>query len=245
MDYGRLNLEDFSSGQLLLIDKPLSWTSFDAVSKVRYVIRKKFGLKKFKVGHAGTLDPLASGLLIICTGKFTKRIAELTLENKTYTGTFQLGATTPSYDLETKPENHQSTDHLTGEMIVDAVNQLTGPIMQLPPIFSAKKVDGKRAYISARKGKEVKLEPRPVVINKFEVDTSNLPEVRFEVECTKGTYIRSLARDLGKLVGCGAHLTELRRISIGKYSVEGAMDPHEFERIVRGANQDVQNPLET
>ncbi|MEM9052565.1 MAG: tRNA pseudouridine(55) synthase TruB [Bacteroidota bacterium] len=239
IDYGKMSLEEFSSGQLLLIDKPLTWTSFDAVSKIRYVIRKKFGLKKFKVGHAGTLDPLATGLLIICTGKFTKRIADLTLKNKTYTGIFLLGSTTPSYDLETETENHQSTDHVTSEMVTAAVKQLTGPIMQMPPIFSAKKVDGKRAYISARKGKDVKLDPRPVIIEKFEVDTSNLPEVRFEIVCSKGTYIRSLARDLGELVGCGAHLTELRRTKIGDFSLEGAIDPNQFEQAVRGSLEDV------
>jgi tRNA pseudouridine55 synthase len=230
----KLSLEDFSSGQLLLIDKPLTWTSFDAVAKTRYCIRKKFGLKKFKVGHAGTLDPLATGLLILCTGKFTKKIADLTLENKTYTGTILLGATTPSYDLETEPENFQNTDHLTAEMVTRAVEKLTGAIMQLPPIFSAKKVDGKRAYVSARKGKEVRLEPRPVIVSKFEINTSKLPEVGFEIECSKGTYIRSLANDLGELIGCGGHLTQLRRTKIGEYSVEDAISPLDFEEAVLG-----------
>lgn len=238
-DYGKMSLEEFSSGQLLLIDKPLKWTSFDAVSKIRYVIRKKFGLKKFKVGHAGTLDPLATGLLVICTGKFTKRIADLTLENKTYTGTFLLGSTTPSYDLETTPENHQSTEHVTNEMVQEAAEKLSGPIMQLPPIFSAKKVAGKRAYISARKGEEVKLAPKPVIIEKFEVDTSNLPEVKFEILCSKGTYIRSLARDLGEIIGCGAHLTELRRTKIGDYAVERAIDPMQFEEAMWDREEDV------
>ena len=239
IDYSKLTVEEFQAGQLLLIDKPLTWTSFDAVAKVRYAIRKKFNLKKLKVGHAGTLDPLATGLLIICTGKFTKRIADLTLENKTYTGTFTLGATTPSYDLETETENHRSTDQITDEMVQEAVSKMSGAIMQMPPIFSAKKVDGKRAYIAARKGKEVKLEARPVIISKFEADTSSLPEVKFEIECTKGTYIRSIARDLGEALECGAHLSELRRTKIGDYSAEKAIDPIEFQRLVQGNQEDV------
>jgi len=239
IDYGKLSVEEFQSGQLLLIDKPLTWTSFDAVAKVRYAIRKKFNLKKLKVGHAGTLDPLATGLLIICTGKFTKRIADLTLENKTYTGAFTIGATTPSYDLETKTENQQSTDHITGEMVEAAVRKMRGTIMQMPPVFSAKKVDGKRAYISARKGKEVKLEPRPIIISMFEVDTSDLPLVKFEIECSKGTYIRSIAHDLGGALGCGAHLSELRRTKIGEYSAEKSIDPIEFQHQVQGIQEDV------
>lgn len=239
IDYGALTVEDFQAGQLLLIDKPPTWTSFDAVAKVRYAIRKKFNLKKLKVGHAGTLDPLATGLLIICTGKFTKRIADLTLENKTYTGTFTLGATTPSYDLETETENHQSTDHITDDMVHTAVGKLSGAVMQMPPIFSAKKVDGQRAYVAARKGREVKLEPRPVIISKFEVDASSLPQVKFEIECSKGTYIRSIAHDLGETLGCGAHLSELRRTKIGAYSVEESIDPVEFQRAVRGVEEDV------
>jgi tRNA pseudouridine55 synthase len=239
IDYGKLTVEEFQSGQLLLIDKPLTWTSFDAVAKVRYTIRKKFNLKKLKVGHAGTLDPLATGLLIICTGKFTKKITDLTVENKTYTGTFTLGATTPSYDLETETENHQSTDHITDEMVEEAVSQMRGAIMQMPPVFSAKKVNGKRAYISARKGKEVKLEARPVIISKFEIDTSSLPLVKFEIECSKGTYIRSIARDLGATLKCGAHLSELRRTMIGDYSVKNAIDPIEFQRLVQDIREDV------
>lgn len=233
IDYGKLSVEDFQNGQMLLIDKPLTWTSFDAVAKIRYSIRKKFNLKKIKVGHAGTLDPLATGLLIICTGKYTKRIADLTLENKTYTGTFRLGATTPSYDLETETENHQPTDHITEEMVKTEVAKITGAIMQIPPVFSAKKVDGKRAYISARKGKEVKLEPRPVIISKFEVDCSSLPDVKFEIESSKGTYIRSIARDLGEALKCGAHLTELRRTKIGEYSAQNAIDPIDFQKTIQ------------
>jgi tRNA pseudouridine55 synthase len=238
-DYGKLSVEDFQSGQMLLIDKPLTWTSFDAVAKIRYAIRKKFNLKKIKVGHAGTLDPLATGLLIICTGKFTKRIADLTLENKTYTGTIRLGTTTPSYDLETETENPQPTDHLTEELVKMAVEELSGAVMQMPPVFSAKKVDGKRAYISARKGKEVKLEPRPVVISKFEVDCASLPDVRFEIEASKGTYIRSIARDLGEALKCGAHLTELRRTKIGEYSVQDSIDPVDFQHMIKVRDEEV------
>jgi tRNA pseudouridine55 synthase len=239
MDYGKLSLEDFQTGQILLIDKPLNWTSFDVVAKVRYTIRNKFGLKKFKVGHAGTLDPLATGLLILCTGKFTKKIADLTTENKSYTGTFVLGATTPSYDLETGIENEKPTDHIDAEMVREAVSKLTGPIMQKPPIFSAKKVDGKRAYVAARKGQDVKLEPRPVIISSFEVDTSGKPELNFKIEVSKGTYIRSIARDLGVLLGCGAYLSELRRTSIGEYTVVEAIDPSEFQRQMQAPKEDV------
>ncbi|MFT4770021.1 MAG: tRNA pseudouridine55 synthase [Cryomorphaceae bacterium] len=239
IDYSKHTVEEFQAGQLLLIDKPLTWTSFDAVAKVRYAIRKKFDLKKLKVGHAGTLDPLATGLLIICTGKFTKRIADLTLQNKTYTGTFTLGSTTASYDLESKTENHHSTDHITDEMVNVAVSKMRGAIMQMPPIFSAKKVNGQRAYIAARKGKEVKLEARPVIISKFEVDNSSLPLVKFEIECSKGTYIRSIARDLGEALECGAYLSELCRTKIGDYSVEKAINPVDFQRVVQGVQEDV------
>jgi tRNA pseudouridine55 synthase len=225
--YGNHSADDFRDGQILLVDKPLGWTSFDAVKKIRLAIRKKFGLKKLKVGHAGTLDPLATGLLIICTGKFTKKIAELTLEDKGYSGTFELGSTTPSYDLETERENHKPADHITDEMVRDAAKTLTGAIMQRPPIFSAKKVEGKRAYLSARKGRDLKLDPKPVVISRFETHTE-VPVVTFNIDCSKGTYIRALARDLGEILGCGAHLTSLRRTRIGAYRVEDAIEPEEF-----------------
>jgi len=224
-----LSAEDFLNGQFLLIDKPLEWTSFDAVKKIRYLIRKKFKLKKIKVGHAGTLDPLATGLLIICTGKFTKKIAELTLQDKRYTGTIRLGATTPSYDLETEPENFKATDHLKPEDVQKAAEEMTGDSLQVPPAFSAKWVDGKRAYESAREGREVELKANPVKIHRFSVNCENLPDVHFEIECSKGTYIRSIARDLGDKLDVGGYLTSLRRTHIGEFSVEDAMEITAFE----------------
>lgn len=217
-------LDDFLSGKLLLVDKPLGWTSFDAVKKIHWLIRRKFDIKKIKVGHAGTLDPLATGLLLICTGKYTKKIAALTLEGKRYTGTMVLGATTPSYDLETEVGNHQPTEHLIPADVEAAATALSGVQLQMPPQFSAKQVDGKRAYLSARKGKKVELTPREVTIDRFEVDASALPEVRFEIDCSKGTYIRAMARDLGEALGCGAYLSSLRRTGVGPYTVDQALD---------------------
>ena len=221
--------EDFLNGQLLLIDKPLGWTSFDAVNKVKYTIRNTFNLKKIKVGHAGTLDPLATGLLIICTGRFTKKITELTLEDKTYTGTFTIGATTASFDLESEIVDIKPTDHINAEMVEKAAAEMTGTIDQIPPAFSAKKVDGKRAYESARKGIAVVLKPQTVEIKKFEVDCSELPKVHFTVICSKGTYIRSMARDLGEKLQTGAYLSALRREAVGNYSVEHALTPAAFQ----------------
>lgn len=225
----KLTAEDFLNGQLLLIDKPLNWTSFDAVKKIRYLIKKKFNLKKIKVGHAGTLDPLATGLLIICTGKFTKKITELTLEDKTYTGTIRLGSTTPSYDLETEPENFKPTDQLTPSDIEKAADKMIGESMQVPPAFSAKWVDGKRAYVAAREGKEVELKANPIKISRFRVDCTHLPDVQFTIMSSKGTYIRSIARDLGDNLEVGGHLIELRRTHIGKFSVENALKIQDFE----------------
>ncbi|NEN24579.1 tRNA pseudouridine(55) synthase TruB [Cryomorpha ignava] len=233
-DYAQLSAEDFLEGQLLLIDKPLEWTSFDAVKKIRYSIRKKFNLKKIKVGHAGTLDPLATGLLIICTGRFTKKITELTLEEKSYSGTFTIGATTASYDLESEVENKTSTDHITTQDVEAAVAELTGKQEQVPPIFSAKKVDGKRAYESARKGEEVILKANTVEIKTFDVDCSELPLVRFSIICSKGTYIRSIARDLGEKLKTGAYLSELRRDAIGHFNLDNAIDPIAFQELLEG-----------
>jgi len=224
-----LSAEDFLNGQFLLIDKPLEWTSFDAVKKIRYLIRNKFKLKKIKVGHAGTLDPLATGLLIICTGKFTKKIAELTLEDKTYTGTIRLGATTPSYDLETEPENFTPIDHLKPEDLQRAAEDMTGTSLQVPPAFSAKWVDGKRAYEAAREGREVKLKANPIKIHHFSVSCDKMPEVDFKIKCSKGTYIRSIAHDLGNKLKVGGYLSSLRRTHIGRYSVEDAMEITAFE----------------
>ncbi len=238
-DISKLTASDFLDGQLLLIDKPLKWTSFDAVKKLRYLIRKKFNLKKIKVGHAGTLDPLATGLLIICTGKYTKRIADLTLQSKTYEGVFTIGATTPSFDLETAVENQKDFGHITPEHIEKAVNSLTGELDQIPPAFSAKWVDGKRAYIAAREGREIELKSNKVEVTHFDFSAENLPEIRFNITCTKGTYIRSIARDLGESLGTGAYLSALRRTKIGDYSIDDALSVGEFEDLIlpENANQ--------
>ena len=214
--------EDFKNGQILLFNKPLEWTSFQVVNKVRWLIRKNCGIKKIKVGHAGTLDPLATGLLIICTGKFTKKIQELQGQEKEYTGTFTLGATTPSYDLETEIDNTFPTDHLSAEKLQQATEQFKGDIEQFPPVFSALKKDGKRLYEYARKGEEVKINSRTVNISSFELTNIDLPEVDFKVSCSKGTYIRSLAHDFGKEVESGAHLSALRCTKIGDFNVENA-----------------------
>lgn len=235
-EYAHLTADDFLEGQLLLVDKPFGWTSFDAVKKIRYSIRKKFNLKKIKVGHAGTLDPLATGLLIICTGRFTKKITELTLEGKTYSGTFTIGATTASYDLESEVENKTTIDHISTGDVEAAVAELKGVQEQVPPIFSAKKVDGKRAYESARKGEEIVLQANKVEIKRFEVDCRELPLVHFKIVCSKGTYIRSIARDLGEKLKTGAYLSELRRDAIGNYSVDNAIDPMVFQKILEGEN---------
>ncbi len=223
-----LTAEDYLKGQLLLIDKPLGWSSFQAVNKLKWAIRKKFELKKIKIGHAGTLDPLATGLLLICTGKFTKKINELQGQVKEYTGTITLGATTPSYDLETEIDKTFSLDRISEEMIHNAASQLTGDIEQRPPIFSALKKDGKRLYEYAREGKEVEIKKRSVTVSEFEIVKSILPEVHFRIICSKGTYIRSLAHDLGLLLNNGGYLSELRRTKIGDYTVDTAIDPVAF-----------------
>lgn len=222
---------DFIRGELLLIDKPIDWTSFDAVNKVRRLISRQLG-KKLKVGHAGTLDPKATGLLLICTGAMTKRINELVGLDKEYTGTFFLGATTPSYDTETEINLKPEIAHLTSEMILAATKKFIGAIQQVPPQFSAKLVDGKRAYLSARKNKEVKIEPVTITIKEFEITRIDMPQVSFRVVCSKGTYIRSLARDFGEALNSGAYLTSLRRIRIGQYSVQDAMTPAQFEALL-------------
>ena len=210
---------DFQNGEIILIDKELNWTSFDVVSKLRNSIKKKLDLKKIKVGHAGTLDPLATGLLIICTGKMTKRIDEFSCLNKTYTGKITIGSTTPSYDLETKPNVYYPTDHVNDELIQNTAKKFIGKILQKPPIFSAVKKDGVRLYKLARRGVDVKVEKREITIHDLTITSINFPEIEFSVCCSKGTYIRSLANDFGKELGSGAHLSELRRTSIGEYSV--------------------------
>jgi tRNA pseudouridine55 synthase len=222
--------EDFLNGQILLIDKPLHWTSFQAVNKLKYVLINKVGLpKKFKIGHAGTLDPLASGLLLVCTGKFTKRITELQGQAKEYTGTFYMGATTPSYDLETEIDETFDTSHIDETVIHETVKQFLGEIDQKPPIFSAIKKDGVRLYEHARAGETVEIASRKTTIHEFEITRIALPEVDFRVVCSKGTYIRSLAYDFGKAMDSGAHLTVLRRTKIGEYDVLNAVDVSLFE----------------
>lgn len=220
--------EEFKSGQVLLFDKPLEWTSFQLVNKVRWLIKRKFRLKKIKVGHAGTLDPLATGLLIICTGKATKTIETLQGQEKEYTGTITLGATTPSYDLESEVNQRFPFEHITHEAIFQATQRFTGDIQQHPPVFSALKKDGKRLYEFARKGEEVKVSARNVCISEFEITHVNLPEVEFRVVCSKGTYIRSLAHDFGKELKSGAHLSALRRTRIGNHKVSSALDIESF-----------------
>jgi len=223
-----LTEEDFKNGQVLLIDKPLKWSSFQAVNKIKWAIRKKFNLKKIKVGHAGTLDPLASGLLIICTGKFTKKISEYQGQVKEYTGTITLGGTTPSYDLETEIDHRFSIDHITEALINTTTNQFLGTIEQYPPVFSALKKDGKRLYEFAREGVEVKIKAREITITEFEITRIELPEIDFRVVCSKGTYIRSLAHDFGQALQSGAHLSALKRTKIGNFNVHNSVTPEAF-----------------
>lgn len=220
--------EDYKAGQILLIDKPLEWTSFQAVNKIRWHIRKRFDIKKIKVGHAGTLDPLASGLLIICTGKQTKNIHLYQGQVKEYTGTFTIGATTPSYDLESEINETFSTAHITDALIHQTTKQFIGTLQQRPPIFSALKKDGKRLYEIARKGETVDIPTREITINEFEITHIDGNNIHFRVVCSKGTYIRSLAFDFGKALDTGAHLSALRRTKIGEFSLEKAVSIETF-----------------
>lgn len=220
-------VNSYEEGRVLLINKPLEWTSFDAVRKIRNLIRIK------KVGHAGTLDPLATGLLIICTGKFTKKINEYMAQEKEYTGTFILGAVTPTYDLESEPVNFRPVNDIAEELIKQTTSQFTGEIMQVPPAHSAIKVDGKRVYELARKGQEVKLEPRRITIKEFEIVKIEMPVVYFRVVCSTGTYIRSLANDFGASLGCGAYLGSLCRTRIGTFTINEAMTITDFEKEIK------------
>ncbi|TJY37988.1 tRNA pseudouridine(55) synthase TruB [Pontimicrobium aquaticum] len=226
-------LEDFKNGQVLLIDKPLNWTSFQVVNKLRWHIRKTFGIKKIKVGHAGTLDPLATGLLVICTGKMTKQIDTFQAQVKEYTGTITLGSTTPSFDLETEIDNTFSTEHISEELIKKTTTQFIGDIEQYPPVFSAIKKDGKRLYEFAREGKSVEIKSRNIHISEFEITRFENKEVDFRVVCSKGTYIRSLAHDFGKALQSGGHLTALRRTKIGDFHVDSAQT---IETFIDGLN---------
>lgn len=220
--------EDYLSGQVLLIDKPLHWTSFQAVNKLRWKIRRAFNIKKIKVGHAGTLDPLATGLLVICTGKMTKQIDTFQGQIKEYTGTFVLGSTTPSFDLETEIDQTYPTEHLTEQLIKNATSQFIGDINQYPPVFSAIKKDGKRLYEFARAGEDVEIKSRKVNISEFEITKIDGLNIDFRVVCSKGTYIRSLAHDFGKALNSGAHLSALRRTKIGNFNVIDAHSPEKF-----------------
>jgi tRNA pseudouridine55 synthase len=220
--------EDYKNGQVLLIDKPLTWTSFQVVNKLRWEIRQRFNIKKIKVGHAGTLDPLATGLLIICTGQQTKQIDSYQGQVKEYTGTFTLGGTTPSYDLETSVDETFAIAHISEELLHKTTEQFTGEIQQRPPIFSAIKKDGKRLYELARKGETTEIKERTVTVSKFEITKINLPEVEFRIICSKGTYIRSIAFDYGKALNSGAHLSALRRTKIGDFSVDNALSVEQF-----------------
>jgi len=221
-----LTKESFEEGKVLLINKPLEWTSFDVVQKLRYLIKIR------KIGHAGTLDPLATGLLIICTGKFTKKINEYMAQEKEYTGTFTLGATTPTYDLESEPVNFKPFEHFTKEELEAATLPFTGEIQQVPPAHSAIKVGGQRVYELARQGKEVKLEPRKVTIKEFTLVKIDLPLIHFKVVCTTGTYIRSLANDFGEALGCGAYLSSLCRTRIGEFLVTDAQTIEDVRKMM-------------
>lgn len=215
---------DFEKGEILLVNKPYRWTSFDVIGSIRYFFKKELGIPKFKIGHAGTLDPLATGLLILCCGPATRRIEEFKDFDKEYTGTFCLGSTTASFDLEKPVDATYPIEHITEEMILEAAKSLTGDIMQVPPVFSAIKVNGKRAYKYARKEQELELAPRPVSIPEFEITRIELPEVDFRIVCSKGTYIRSLARDFGTALESGAHLTALCRTRVGPYMLSDAYE---------------------
>ncbi len=224
-----ITVNEYLEGQILLIDKPLNWTSFQAVNKLKYALINQVGLpKKFKIGHAGTLDPLATGLLLICTGKFTKRISELQGQAKEYTGTFFIGATTPSYDLETEIDATFETNHINNDLIHETVKQFLGEIDQKPPIYSAIKKDGVRLYEHARAGESIEIASRKTTIHEFEITRIELPEIDFRIKCSKGTYIRSIAFDFGKAMNSGSHLTALRRTKIGDFDVVNAVDVEQF-----------------
>lgn len=218
---------DFISGEIIGIDKPLKWTSFDAVKRVRGAIQRRLKLKKFKVGHAGTLDPLATGVLIVCTGRATRRIEALQNGTKEYVATLRLGATTPSFDLETEIDATYPWEHITLAQVSEILPRFTGHILQVPPVYSAVKVDGKRAYKYARKGAEVELKAKPLVIEELELLPSKLPDLRLRIVCSKGTYIRALTRDIGEALGSGAHLIELRRTRVGNIRISDCISPED------------------
>ncbi len=226
-------ISGFEEGQVLLFDKPLYWTSFDLVNKVRIMIRSALGIKKIKTGHAGTLDPLAGGLMIICTGRATKRIEEFRGLDKEYVATICLGATTPSYDLETEINGNYPVEHITENLVISALKGFIGEQMQVPPVHSAKFINGKRAYKLARKGIEAEMTPVPVIFRDLELLSFNIPEIQVRILCSKGTYIRSFARDLGLALGSGAYLSSLQRTAIGPYKLENALTLENFENILK------------
>ncbi|MBL1279833.1 MAG: tRNA pseudouridine(55) synthase TruB [Fluviicola sp.] len=228
-------LTEFSKGTTILVDKPLNWTSFDVVNKLRWHLRKRLDVKKLKVGHAGTLDPLATGLLVLCIGKHTKLINDLMVGEKTYTGTILLGKTTPSYDLETEFNEEFPTEHITEKLMEEARLSFLGEQQQTPPIFSAKKIDGRRAYELAREGQEVKMRINTVTIHSFSIDTSNFPEVKFEITCSKGTYIRSIANDFGQKLNSGGTLIKLRRTKSGEQDIKDAKTVEEWINFIESA----------
>ena len=226
---------NFREGEVLLVDKPLDWTSFDVVNKLRWQLKQKTGIKRFKVGHAGTLDPLASGLLIICCGKATKTIDSFMGMPKEYTGTIVLGASRPSYDMETEIDHEFDISEITEQQILAAVETFKGNIDQVPPLYSAKKVDGKKAYELARKGSDLKLKPNAITIHEYEITRIELPEIDFKVKCSKGTYIRSLAHDLGTALHNGGYLKALRRTTIGDYNVNNAKSVEDWVTEIKEA----------
>jgi len=221
--------KEYQEGRILLIDKPLEWTSFDVVKKIRNTISRNTGLRKIKVGHAGTLDPLATGLLIVCTGKFTKKIIEFQNQEKEYTGTFYIGATTPSFDKETEADKKFDTQHITNELLIKTAKTFVGEYNQVPPDFSAVNVDGVRAYQRARNNEKIEIPPKRITITEFELSNIELPLIQFRVTCSKGTYIRSLARDYGKALNSGAYLDSLIRTRIGSYNLSTAISIQDFE----------------
>jgi tRNA pseudouridine55 synthase len=220
---------DFQAGEIIPISKPYTWTSFQIVSKVRYHLSRKYGIKRFKVGHAGTLDPLATGVLLLCTGKATKRIEELQSHTKEYVAEITLGATTPSFDMEHPVDATYPYEHITKEMVEEVLQQFTGDIEQRPPLFSACKVEGKRAYDLARKGSDMQLEPKKIRIDSIELLEYDLPRIKIRVTCGKGTYIRSLARDIGQALQSGGYLSDLIRTRIGEYKLEDCITPDAFQ----------------
>jgi len=229
MDY---NKNSFIEGKMLLINKPIGWTSFQIVNKVRWLIKSQYDLKKIKVGHAGTLDPLAEGLLILCTGKWTKKIDEFQGQDKVYSGIFHLGATTPSFDLETEINSRQSIEHIDKNILLKSTNKFIGDQFQIPPIYSAIKQNGKKLYEYARKGETIELKKRKINISEFKITKIELPKVHFKVKCGKGTYIRSLANDYGLELKSGAYLYKLKRERIGGFNIKDALSIVEFEKII-------------